>query len=277
VRKNLENLRFSCRTSLKLFGKVLRKSCQLGIRAKMTYVAEGFNGPHLKTGDKCPPLAKDKLRLYAMRYCPFAERAMITLSVKEIPHEVVNINLREKPEWLAEKNPNGAVPVVAQNGKIVYDSLLVAEYLDDSYPQHPILPKDPYERAQQKLLVDKLSKLGNAVTAVYRGLREDPKTVEAITDAVKLFENTLHDDYFGGKSPSWADYMVWPMVERIHGFNDLVGNKVPIGNFPKFVAYMERMKSRPEIKRILKSDKAHIAFLRGTVIDNKPPYDQQID
>jgi len=238
----------------------------------MACVAGGLNSHHLKTGDACPPLAKDKLRLYAMRYCPYAERAMIALSIKQIPHEVVNIHLKEKPEWYLQRNPLGKVPAIEQNNKIVFESLVVAEYLDEVYTEHPILPKDPYERAQQKILTERLTKLPTAIYGSF-AKRDDPKAIEAIVDAIKFYEELLHDDYFGGKSPSWADYMAWPWVERLGGLNVVLGNKLPFAEHPKLVTYIARMKARPEIQRVLKSDEAHAEFFRSVIVDGKPNYD----
>jgi len=237
----------------------------------MTCVAEGLNSHHLKTGEACPPLAKDKLRLYAMRYCPYAERAMIALSIKQIPHEVVNLNLQEQPEWYLQRNPLGKVPAVVQNNKVVFESLVVAEYLDEVYPQHPLLPKDPYERAQQKILTEQLTKLPTAIYGSYRN-RDDPKAIATIVEALKFYEDLLHDDFFGGKSPAWADYMAWPWVERLGGLNVVFGNKLPIAEHQKLVAYIARMKARPEIQRVLKSDDAHAKFFRSAM-EGKPIYD----
>lgn len=48
-------------------------------------------------------------------------------------YETININLKEKPEWFLERNPKGAVPVLEKDGKIIYESVIVCEYLDDIY------------------------------------------------------------------------------------------------------------------------------------------------
>ena len=58
-------------------------------------------------GDPIPPKVPGKLRLYSMKYCPYAERVRIVLLAKNIPHDIVNVNLKDKPEWLFELHPEG--------------------------------------------------------------------------------------------------------------------------------------------------------------------------
>lgn len=69
-------------------------------------------------------------------------------------YETININLKEKPEWFLERNPKGAVPVLEKDGKIIYESVIVCEYLDDIYPQNRLTPPDPYRKARDAILLD---------------------------------------------------------------------------------------------------------------------------
>ncbi|GAB5578764.1 glutathione S-transferase omega-2 isoform X1 [Prionailurus iriomotensis] len=70
-------------------------------------------------------------------------------------HEVININLRNKPEWYYTKHPFGQIPVL-ENSKcqLIYESVIACEYLDDAYPGRKLYPYDPYERARQKMLLE---------------------------------------------------------------------------------------------------------------------------
>lgn len=72
-----------------------------------------------------------------------------------VRHEVVNINLRNKPEWYFTKHPFGQIPVL-ENSKcqLIYESVIACEYLDDAYPGRKLYPYDPYERARQKMLLE---------------------------------------------------------------------------------------------------------------------------
>ncbi|PIK52156.1 putative glutathione S-transferase omega-1 [Apostichopus japonicus] len=113
-------------------------------------------GPkHLTTGDALPPLQPGILRVYSMKFCPFADRARLMLHAKGIEHEVVNVNTWKKPEWFVEKNPKQLVPVLEKDGKIVYESIITAQYLEDIYPdKNPLIPKDPYQRARDAIILD---------------------------------------------------------------------------------------------------------------------------
>jgi glutathione S-transferase len=109
-----------------------------------------------------------------MRFCPFAERALLTIALKDIPYvcmyasvnacahrcEVVNIHLRQKPDWFTARNPTGTVPTLERDNIVIYESPVAIEWLDAIYPSvggAPIVPADPTVRAQQKMLVERLS------------------------------------------------------------------------------------------------------------------------
>lgn len=70
------------------------------------------------------------------------------------------VNLKNKPSWLFEKNPLGKVPILEQNGKLMFESLTVCDYLDEVYPNPPLYPSDPWEKAEEKMFVELFSKAG---------------------------------------------------------------------------------------------------------------------
>jgi glutathione S-transferase len=54
------------------------------------------------------------------------------------------------PEYRAI-NPKAVVPALVHDGRIVTESTVIIEYIDDAFPQKPLKPKDPFERAQMRL------------------------------------------------------------------------------------------------------------------------------
>jgi len=71
-------------------------------------------------------------------------------------HEVVNVNLVTKPEWLAAKNPLTKVPILEfDDGKIIYESLITADYLDETYSGSRSLNNpDPFKKAHDRMFVE---------------------------------------------------------------------------------------------------------------------------
>jgi len=246
----------------------------------MAYPGSNFDSKHLKTGDPRPPSKPDTLRLYSMRYCPYAERVMLTLSLKKIPHEVVNINLKNKPEWFtSEVSPLGKVPVLEKNGKFVRESMIAAEYLDEVCPQSQMLSKDSLEKANQKFEVEVMSKLQGAYYGVVMKLKEpagpDQAAMQNLHDALDLIASHLKGAFLGGASPSWQDYMTFPWLERL-GSVKLVSPKGDIiqldTRHPKIVEYIRHMTERPEVKAVVKPDESHAKFMKAYA-SGEPDYD----
>ena len=74
------------------------------------------------------------ITLYDAARCPYCARARIVLAEKGIPYETVEIDLSDRPAWLFEKNPVGKVPVLEEDGWVLPESAVIAEYLNERYP-----------------------------------------------------------------------------------------------------------------------------------------------
>jgi len=77
---------------------------------------------------------------------------------------MVFVNLKNKPDWLFERNPLGLVPVLEHKGKVVYESAVCDEFLEEAFPgsstgTHALMPQCSYERAEMRLLMLKFDKV----------------------------------------------------------------------------------------------------------------------
>ena len=86
-------------------------------------------------------------------------------------HETVLVNLKNKSNWLIQRNPLGTVPVLEHKGSVIYDSAVCNEFLEEAYPgsstgTHGLLPSCPYERAAVRLLMLKLDKVCLSLTII---------------------------------------------------------------------------------------------------------------
>ena len=109
------------------------------------------------------------LTLYDAPRCPYCARARIVLAEKDIPYETVEIDLSDRPAWLYEKNPSGKVPVLEDDGWVLPESAVIAEYLEERFPEPALLPADPAERAVARLLVFRFDDFSDPYYALRRG------------------------------------------------------------------------------------------------------------
>ncbi|XP_013190849.1 pyrimidodiazepine synthase [Amyelois transitella] len=212
-----------------------------------------FNTKHLRKGDPMPPFT-GKLRVYNMRYCPYAQRTMLALIAKGIDYEVVNVNLVDKPEWFLARSAFGKVPALEiRDGVTIYESLVTVEYLDDVYPQRPLLPKDPITKAYDKIIIEATGPIHNLF---YRLIRT-PETVtnehvEAYHKALKFIEDQLKErggKFLGGSQPGYADYMIWPWFERIQLIDVDDRLKIDTQKFKVLSEYIDNMFQDPAVSQ----------------------------
>ena len=95
------------------------------------------------------------LKLYHFDRSPFGWKARLVLAEKNVPYEgIVPENKSEDPAF-AKMNPFKLTPVlVLENGKAVFESTVICEYLEDAHPSPAMLPKDAYERARIRQIED---------------------------------------------------------------------------------------------------------------------------
>ncbi|GAX44255.1 glutathione S-transferase domain-containing protein [Tolypothrix sp. NIES-4075] len=80
--------------------------------------------------------------LYYHQQSNFLLKIRILLAEKNLDCELFEINLANKPPEFIKISPIGQVPVfVDEDGTVIWDSTLIAEYLDETYPQRSLLPK----------------------------------------------------------------------------------------------------------------------------------------
>ena len=100
------------------------------------------------------------LTIYDAARCPYCARVRIALAEKGIEHELVAVNLDERPAFIIELNPpNGRVPVLEEDSFILPESAVINEYLEERYPDPPLLPLDAAERALARLLIYRFDEL----------------------------------------------------------------------------------------------------------------------
>uniref|UniRef100_A0A6M2DN68 Putative glutathione s-transferase omega-1-like protein tabanus bromius n=1 Tax=Xenopsylla cheopis TaxID=163159 RepID=A0A6M2DN68_XENCH len=231
---------------------------------------------HLTTGSTRPgPVPEGKLRLYSMRFCPFAQRIHLVLDAKEIPYEVVYVNLTNKPEWLTELSPFGKVPALElPSGKVLYESLIIAEYLDEEYPTRPLYDKQPVRKALDRILINRFDEIIGALVRIF--LKQDTSGATSILNGLDYFEAKLvhrkhvaknsSTNFFNGSKPGMVDYMIWPWCEcydlMVHG-SSRERFELDSRRYPALLEWRSAMIEDEAVKKSFLSPEVHAAYFQS--------------
>jgi maleylacetoacetate isomerase len=97
------------------------------------------------------------IKLYGYFRSSAAFRVRIALNLKKLEYETAPIHLRRndqtKSDYLAV-NPQGLVPTLSDGDRTLVQSLAIVEYLDETHPEPPLLPKHPADRARIRALAE---------------------------------------------------------------------------------------------------------------------------
>lgn len=164
---------------------------------------------------------EESLKLYAGWFCPFVQRVWTVLEEKKIPFQYVEVNPYHKPESLLKLNPRGLVPTLqVSEGKPLYESTVIQEYLEEAYPKHgpKLLPQDLYERARMRLWSDWVTT--RFIPSFFRFLQSEHDQLEQnraeFLEQIKTFTKEMHPEgpYFLGAEPSIIDFNIGPFAIR---------------------------------------------------------------
>lgn len=124
---------------------------QGGDPTKKTYNKKA-TGEALKTAEAHE--ADNDLKLFGSCFCPFVHRVWISLELKLLDYQYVEVDVYRKPKLLLDINPRGLVPALRHGDWGCYESTVLMEYLEDLGQGEPLLPSDPKLRAVSRLWSD---------------------------------------------------------------------------------------------------------------------------
>lgn len=164
------------------------------------------------------------LHLISHHLCPYVQRAVIVLSEKNIPHERTYIDLASKPEWFQTLSPLGRVPVLQTSGTVVFESQVIAEYLDEVTPGS-LHPTDPLDKARHRSWIEFGSEMLNLIAGFYNA--PDAATFKekriALRKKFEQIEREIAGPYFAGDTFHMIDG-VWGTIFRYFDVFDRVSD-----------------------------------------------------
>ena len=180
------------------------------------------------------------LTLYDADRCPYCARVRIVLAEKGLEHETVVVDLDDRPAWIYEKNPLGRVPVLEEDAFVLPESVVINEYLEERYPEPPLWPADPAERANGRLLVERFGQLSRPYYALRRG---DEEARGRLGDELaKLDSVVAGSPFLSGREFGIADAAYLPWILRAETMLD-----VDLDQYAALAEWVARTGERPSV------------------------------
>ncbi|WP_202983627.1 maleylacetoacetate isomerase [Ferrimonas lipolytica] len=198
------------------------------------------------------------MKLYGYWRSSAAYRVRIACHHKGLAFENISVNLvkgggEQFLPGYSVLNPNKLVPTLVDGDRILNQSLAIIEYLDEAYPEKPLLPERAFDRAQVRALANNIAAdchpLNNLRVLKYLGnelgQEQEAKTrwyhhwVTQAFDGLELQLEHSAGLFCFGDQVTTADLCLVPQVYNAERFN------VPMGQYPRIRGIVERCRALP--------------------------------
>lgn len=186
--------------------------------------------------------------LISFSLCPFVQRSVITLKHKHIDFDISYIDLKSPPDWFLQISPMGKVPVLKVNGKVLFESAVINEYLDE-VTEGSLLPTDALDKAQCRAWIEFASELFGIQymsfkSADEKGARERQETLQK---HFARLDQEVKGPYFLGKEFSLVDTAFAPFFMRHAIVERLLGEDI-LSKYPKVKAWSQALLALDEVQ-----------------------------
>ncbi len=188
-----------------------------------------------------------EFRLISHHLCPYVQRAVIVLLEKNIAHQRDYIDLAAKPDWFTEISPLGRVPVLETGGAVVFESQVIAEYLDE-ITGGSLHPADPMEKARHRSWIEFGSETLNAIGAFYsaRDEKEFEQKRIALAEKFKRIKPEIDGPYFTGQQFHMIDG-IWGTIFRYLDVFDKIDDFQLLAGSINLKNWRETIMARPSV------------------------------
>ncbi len=180
------------------------------------------------------------ITLYSGTDCVLSHACRIVMHEKDIECEVVYTDPTDTCQELEEFNPYYETPTLVDRDLILYDALIINEYLDERFPHPPLMPVDPVSRAKQRLMIMRLKRDWFGSIAALQENKKDKEAHKVLRDGlIAISPLFVEQTYSMGEDYSLVDVILAPLLWRLPTLNIVLPKQAQV-----VVDYSERLFER---------------------------------
>ncbi|XVE61972.1 hypothetical protein DITRI_Ditri06bG0081400 [Diplodiscus trichospermus] len=213
----------------------------------------------------------EEVKVFGAWGSPFSRRVELALRLKGVQYEYIEEDIfNNKSPLLLKYNPvHKKVPVLLHNGKPIAESLVILEYIEETWKSNPILPEDPYDKAMArfwaKFLDDKC--LPALWKAGWSPENEREKAVEEACECLKTLEGALNGKrFFGGATVGLVDIAANFIAHWLGIIQEATGHELlSAEKFPHLFKWTDEFVSCSIVKESLPPRDKLLAFFKDRI------------
>ncbi|MDC0598506.1 glutathione S-transferase N-terminal domain-containing protein [Gammaproteobacteria bacterium] len=178
-----------------------------------------------------------------------SHRVRIVLAEKGVTVDIVDVDIHDKPEDLADLNPYNSLPTLVDRDLVLYEPNIMMEYLDERFPHPPLFPVYPVARAQSRLWMYRIEKDWSKMVDMLQNETGTPAEMDKARKELK--ENLVaiapifaEKPFFMSEEFTIVDCCVMPILWRLPE----IGIKLPETKATKpLIEYRQRLFERESV------------------------------
>jgi glutathione S-transferase len=198
---------------------------------------------------------KNEIKLVASNFSPFCQRVEMLLVEKDVPYKKREVDLSNRPDWFKKDAPLGKVPLLYVDDKILFESIIICEYLDEAFG---------LGLHNKNLTIKSLHRgwieVGNIILAAIFSMiatknHDDFNTKKSVlaTKLALLEANLKYSPYFDGDSFLLIDITMAPIFKILVSIDNKFYLEI-FDKFPKTASYAENLVTRHSLGQIIPKD-----------------------
>jgi glutathione S-transferase len=214
------------------------------------------------------------VKLIGVPLSPFVRKVTVVMTIKELAFEREYVMPGDTSPEFRKLSPLGKIPVLVDGDFSVADSSAICEYLDEQYPEYPVLPDTPQLRAKARFLEE----IGDTRLIEYASIifierfaaenifGREPD-LERAADAeqnqlppiVDYLESQVPPEgYLFGNFTTADISIVTPIFNAAYG-----GYEIDAGRWPRYAAFVQRVAEHPAVIAAREAEKQFLSAMRG--------------
>lgn len=197
-----------------------------------------------------------KPRVYGLGFSPTAQRVFATLAHKGVDYDMVEVDItkKDRPAEFNAVSPLGKVPVLVHDGRNIFESVVINEYIDEVWKDPPMLPADPGGRAYAREWITLFNRVVTDRDGTMVHLERERGRKQAICRSIfpdlAVLDRELagKTELFLGGDLSLVDVAIAPFTKSLRIWSDLLDDQTLRG-YRNLLGYFDRLEAHPALQQ----------------------------